>query len=77
MPAKQPETIVRVETDEGGADEARVRRSGGSLAEVMVDESFTVTSVEEHDDGPGELRSVPPAALRPSPSRGETHVRFT
>ena len=45
-------TVVRVETDEDGVYEAHVRRSDGTPVLVTMDESFTVTGVEECD-GPG------------------------
>src|SRR3954471_19660907 len=44
-------TVRRVETDDGGAYEAHVRRSDGTEAEVHVDKDFSVTSVDTRPAG--------------------------
>ena len=41
-------TVLRVETDSGGAYEAHVRKADGMPVEVKVSKQFEVTSVEEH-----------------------------
>jgi uncharacterized membrane protein YkoI len=48
-------TILRVETDSGGAAyEAHVRKSDGTEVVVLFDSSFNVTGVQEHNGrGPG------------------------
>ena len=53
-------TVLRVETDAGGGGvhEAHVRTSDGTEVVVSMDDTFTVTSVEEHmghgHHGPGD-----------------------
>ena len=47
-------TVLRVETDSGGAYEAHVRKADGTPVEVKVSKRFEVTSVDEHrHPGPG------------------------
>ena len=64
-------TFLRVETDNDGSPyEAHVRKADGTMVEVKVNESFEVTSVEEHTGGPGRRGPRPPA---PAPgAEGET-----
>ena len=40
-------TVLRLETDSGGAYEAHVRKSDGTPVEVKVNKQFEVTAVEE------------------------------
>jgi uncharacterized membrane protein YkoI len=51
--AKVKGTALRVETDEGGAYEAHVRKADGTELEVKVDKSFAVTAVQERGRGGG------------------------
>lgn len=51
--AKVPGTVVRSETDNGGVYEAHVKKADGTVVEVKVDKTFTVTSVSEARAGGG------------------------
>ncbi len=66
-------SIIRVETDSSGSPyEAHVRKSDGSIVTVMIDEDFTVTSVESGfgAGGPGSVPSD--AATGSAPLEGTT-----
>ena len=45
---KVPGTVLRVETDNGGAYEAHIKKADGTEVEVKVDKDFTVTATEDH-----------------------------
>jgi hypothetical protein len=54
--AKVAGTVLRVETERGGAYEAHIRKADGTEVEVKVSKAFEVTAVEEggrRGDGPG------------------------
>jgi uncharacterized membrane protein YkoI len=51
--SKMEGIVLRVETDEGGAYEAHVRKADGTELEVKVDKSFAVTAVQERGRGGG------------------------
>jgi hypothetical protein len=47
--AKVDGTVLRVETDDGGAYEAHIRKADGTEVEVKVDKAFQVTTVNAFD----------------------------
>ena len=64
-------TVLRVETDSGGAYEAHVRKADGTPVEVKVSKQFEVTSVEEHRRPGRAARAGPMAAAVPGGPGGD------
>ncbi len=67
-------TVLRVETDSGGAAyEAHVRKSDGTEVVVLFDSDFEVTGVQEHNGrGPGGPGHRGPGGPGGGPGAGET-----